>query len=718
MFLQLDARECKVSLQSDMVRTNACCRFQLAAVHITFLCQMDTEEDIRASLKDLPDTLTKAYDEIYKGILEQKGSAPQLALNALRWVKFSYEPLASDTLLDAVIMAQVSKTGDYPASQSITNDTILKVCQNLLVLDDRLQIYRFAHLSVDEYLETKFNNSKVDSHAYIAESCLSLLCSPKPFEKYDQTIFTEEGQYANRHILLYSAAFWPWHFVRYEELKLENGHSEVLERLWERFMMQSNYQKWLNYHYAVIKTEESNNELFWQKLHAFANEQTSDRIYATCIFGLSRRFKVLFELRRNVLDTEISVGKLLCYASRFGYVELVQYLLANKADVSAVGENRSTPLHFASENGHEEVAQLLLDKGANVSTTNNYGWTPLHLASQNGHEVARLLLEMDANISAADNYGWTPLHFACLNGHEVAGLLLEKGANLSSTDNDGWMPLHLACQNGHETVVQLLLEKGANISAKGENGSTPLHLALQNEQDSVVQLLLDMGADLSAAGDYGWTPLHLALQNGSEAVALLLLERGVDFSVSGGYGSTPLHLASQYGYEEVVRKLLDQGASFSAADNYGSTALHLASHHGHEMAARLLLNMDANLSTTDNHGLTPLHLASQNRQAAVTQLLLDNGASISSTSNFGWTPLHFACQNGSEEVARLLIENGANIDIADDNGLTPLHLTLRNGHKVVAKLLLQKSACADVSAAKTNGLASLNLYEEVAQLLQ
>ncbi|KAF8244871.1 hypothetical protein K440DRAFT_507130, partial [Wilcoxina mikolae CBS 423.85] len=43
--------------------------FQLAALQITFLCQMGTEADVRSSLQALPDTLTEAYDEIYKRIL-------------------------------------------------------------------------------------------------------------------------------------------------------------------------------------------------------------------------------------------------------------------------------------------------------------------------------------------------------------------------------------------------------------------------------------------------------------------------------------------------------------------------------------------------------------------------------------------------------------------------------------------------------------------------
>ena len=82
---------------------------------------MATQNDIRRSLKALPDTLTDAYDEIYERILRQKGSAPRLALNAFRWIQSSYEPLCSATLLDAVT-AEVSSSGEFSHDPVQAND--------------------------------------------------------------------------------------------------------------------------------------------------------------------------------------------------------------------------------------------------------------------------------------------------------------------------------------------------------------------------------------------------------------------------------------------------------------------------------------------------------------------------------------------------------------------------------------------------------------------
>ncbi|KAF8541975.1 hypothetical protein BDD12DRAFT_775371, partial [Trichophaea hybrida] len=387
----------------DVLRTRSKGMFQLAAVQITFLCQLDTEGDIRTNLNALPDTLMKVYDELYTQIINQSGRSPQLALNAFRWVKYSYEPLSSNTLLDAVT-AQVSDSGDYSQDETITAKTILKVCQNLLIWDEPLDTFRFAHLSVEEYLETKF--IEADCHTYITRFCLSLLCSPNDSEKYDKKIRAEEGQYRNRHILLYSVVFWPWHFSRHEALHMVDCDS--LMGLWKRFMSQINYRRWFDHYHSTIKTMSWTDELFWQKHHAFAKRKSEEPLSSTCIFGLHRRFKALFELWPDVKD--IDTTTLLSYVSRFGYLELVKYLLVNGADISAADEYGSTPLHLASRYGHEAVAWLLLDKGANVSTAQKDGSTPLHLALRYGHDaVARLLLDKGANISAADKYGRTPL---------------------------------------------------------------------------------------------------------------------------------------------------------------------------------------------------------------------------------------------------------------------------------------------------------------------
>jgi hypothetical protein len=223
-------------------------RFQLAALHIAFLCKMCTQNDVRRNLKVLSETLTDTYDEIYKRILAQKGSAPQLALNAFRWTQCSYEPLRSETLLDAITI-EVIGSEEYSRKDTIKTNDILEACQNLLILDERLNIFRFAHLSVDEYLEIQL--PKVNSHTEIAKVCLSLLYTPGSWDSgdYDRTLETTEGYYSDRHLLLYSAVFWPWHFSCCEEV----NSCQILTGLRDTLLSGANYQRWLNYHRLKVK---------------------------------------------------------------------------------------------------------------------------------------------------------------------------------------------------------------------------------------------------------------------------------------------------------------------------------------------------------------------------------------------------------------------------------------------------------------------------------
>ncbi|KAI5810798.1 hypothetical protein BZA77DRAFT_161382 [Pyronema omphalodes] len=178
--------------------------FQLAALHITSLRQAFTAGDVRRGLQTLPGTLTAAYNDIYHSI--QRLHSSRLALSAFRWIQCSYEPLRTSTLLDAITV-EVGRPGEFSRTEPINANSLLKLCQNLLVLDERLDVFRFAHLSVQEYLETRPELSRATSHTEIAEGCLSLLCTPSSWDDYEE-VEIKKQDYRNRHLLSYSTLFW------------------------------------------------------------------------------------------------------------------------------------------------------------------------------------------------------------------------------------------------------------------------------------------------------------------------------------------------------------------------------------------------------------------------------------------------------------------------------------------------------------------------------
>lgn len=69
----------------------------------------------------------------------------------------------------------------------------------------------------------------------------------------------------------------------------------------------------------------------------------------------------------------------------WGDVEAASVLIANGADVNAIGEDADTALHRAVAHGHDSMVSFLLSKGANSRLLNRYGNSPADDASESGN---------------------------------------------------------------------------------------------------------------------------------------------------------------------------------------------------------------------------------------------------------------------------------------------------------------------------------------------
>lgn len=148
-------------------------------------------------------------------------------------------------------------------------------------------------------------------------------------------------------------------------------------------------------------------------------------------------------------------------AAQEGHLELVKFLLDNKADVHAQTQTGDTALTYACENGHTDVAEILLYFGAELEHLSEGGRTPLMKACRAGH--------------------------IC-----TVKFLIQKGADVNrQTTNNDHTPLSLACAGGHQQVVELLLAHGADPYHKLKDNSTMLIEAAKGGHTGVVQLLLD-----------------------------------------------------------------------------------------------------------------------------------------------------------------------------------------------------------------------------------
>ena len=213
------------------------------------------------------------------------------------------------------------------------------------------------------------------------------------------------------------------------------------------------------------------------------------------------------------------------YAALNGKKDVVELLLANKADVNAKAGNGATPLDIAAGHGHKGVTELLRRHGGQ-----EYFSSELHEAAQNGdlEKVKALLKDNPDLVFSKDSAGATPLHLAAINGRtDGAKLLLADHADVNAKDNQlGYTPLHCAAFFGHKDVAELLLASHADVNAKDNKGSTPLHLAAGRGHRDVVELLLANNADVNAKANNGATPLDFAGGGGHKDVVELLRLHG------------------------------------------------------------------------------------------------------------------------------------------------------------------------------------------------
>ena len=307
-----------------------------------------------------------------------------------------------------------------------------------------------------------------------------------------------------------------------------------------------------------------------------AKAQTNDLLTAAQRGDLP----VVIALLRSGIDanarrTESDPTTALILASRYGQLEVVQALLAAKANVNAgagPGENGTTALMQASAQGNLKMVQALLAANANVDAKGPLGVTALYRASLDGSlEVVQALLAAKADPSPQlARLGDTPLTVALSQRHwDIARVLVEAGANVNATTASGVTALVLAARENSPRslmMVQALLAAHADVNGNFLGADTALGVAASTGSVEVVQALLAAKSwvDVNIKQHDGRTPLMNASANGRADVVRLLLAAKADVSAQGNDGRTALMLALQNDHAEVAKLLTS--ASFAVLD--------------------------------------------------------------------------------------------------------------------------------------------------------
>jgi PTS system fructose-specific IIA component/PTS system nitrogen regulatory IIA component len=248
-----------------------------------------------------------------------------------------------------------------------------------------------------------------------------------------------------------------------------------------------------------------------------------------------------------------------------GTVDDVRYFVENEdADVNAKGFSCGTLLHIAVATNTLEVIQYLVAQGADVNAK-HWRDTPLHKAAEkNSLEVVQYLISQGADVNAKGYQGQTPLHYAAGgNSVEVVQYLVSQGADALAKGSLGRTPLHNAAESNTLEVLQYLISQGADVDAETGGGDTPLLIAIgKNSNMSVVEYLFKC-SDVNVKDAWDSTALHKAAgheNRGDEwgiPIMQNLILRGADVNAKNINGKTPLDRASS---DEKKRILREAGA--------------------------------------------------------------------------------------------------------------------------------------------------------------
>ena len=138
---------------------------------------------------------------------------------------------------------------------------------------------------------------------------------------------------------------------------------------------------------------------------------------------------------KQLIEEEPSLAKsispdgfpLVALAAAFGHGGVAKYLREKGADVNAISTNGTgyTALSGAVTGGHREIVEWLLAEGAEVNYRYGPGYSPLLAAAANGHlEIVKILLDRGADVQARTNDGKTAEQIAEERKHSTVAELL------------------------------------------------------------------------------------------------------------------------------------------------------------------------------------------------------------------------------------------------------------------------------------------------------
>jgi ankyrin repeat protein len=428
----------------------------------------------------------------------------------------------------------------------------------------------------------------------------------------------------------------------------------------------------------------------------------------------------------SLLIVSSASGQNLADAAKAGNLADIKDLVGKGADINAAKNySGASALCLAASEGHKDVVNFLIAKKADVHISTRDGYTPLMAAASQGwNDIVSLLIEKGADVNAQSKHGFTALMMAVWAGHaETIELLVHHGANINTIPYKGICALMVAIKVGNQRLIPVLIRLGADANPSFEKSpSHPLLGAIRSTEFGTEESgnsLLNGHKDIfklffmrrHTLKDFTrcQTPLAAAASRGWPEAVASLIANGAEIRVYDRLGGSALMAAAKSGKPEVVKIFLEKGAEVNAIDCQGNSPLSLAAASGNLDAVELLIGAGADLNPEINgipenlnavckryprpkHLANPLIAATSRGLTNVVELLIASGADVNAHDRVGGTALMAAAESGHPELVKVFIDKGLDVNGIDRQGNTPLSLAAAKGDLAAVKLLVGAGA--------------------------
>ncbi|VZI15851.1 unnamed protein product [Fusarium fujikuroi] len=681
-----------------------------------------------ASSRNMPN-LSLNLSEIFENSCQQiKRSAPadiSLAKHVFTWVVYARDDITMDHVLQSFAISTRMDRQDRKLYLNL--EYLLRVCDNLVTMDDEKNTLRLVHESVREcILRNGLLAEQPDS--VIARTCLECLMS-------------EDTDDVSNCLLFYSATFWASHL---QSVIIQD--CKELEDLAMTFLC------------SAAQLEKMSNTIRENDHGRTVDGMTG--LHAAAYFDLPQLVHGLVNNGIPVNSSDSGDETALHWAVSYGKLNVVKQLLKKShADPNVGDKRKETPLHklnMGPLGTQFEIAKALINGGAEVTIKNNQNFSPVSTAIQFGPtSIASLFISSQKDVNTEFEQGWTFLRAVFYYGHGVAesvdqdkkspgsmarhravkrhldclvDLLLDKGVKLDQPTTNGWLPVIHASRNGSVLMLRKLLEYQPNSDlvnkTKTAKGKSPLRCALKYERWSTAQILVHHGANVNEVNNDGWSPLiHVTKRNQYEMVQFLI-QKGALVNSTDNHGLSALSHAVNNGNKDITWLLIMNGALVNIPARNSLSNIEKALQDQDLSIAWLLCVHHADLEQTDDQGMTLLHRASREGNLRNVTFLLDRGMTIGTADHEGLTPLHHAVLRQSREVVELIASRNTGsrfLDRPDKNGCTALILATRKVNIALVQILLRHGSSCEIKDRKgmtaIHHAASLGFREALQILL-